>query len=70
MLWQAGPFPRDWHIEEISELLSSVGFSNIDVAAKVKQKQDVDWQFRALREDFRDFVPMTMDGHELEGYRV
>jgi len=64
-LWHLRQVPFHWHVDEIQEVLADVGFEQIEVQARYRDRRAVRWTFLALRADRRDYVPIKIADAEL-----
>ena len=58
--WTLRGVPRDWHIEELEDLLRNAGFESVAIETKSPGKTGAVWGFRALRCDMRDLIPIAV----------
>ena len=53
-LWHLRQVPLGWHVLELEEVLKEVGFEEIEVQARYRDRRSARWTFMALRTDRRD----------------
>ena len=63
-VWNLRHAPALWHVEEIEEVLHGVGFTQVEVLAKSRDRRNVSWTFRAMRNDRREYVPIVVEDEE------
>ena len=63
-VWNLRHAPAPWHVEEIEEVLRGVGFTEVEVLAKSKDRRNVSWTFRAMRTHRRQYVPIVVEDEE------
>ncbi|CAE7807885.1 Otud1 [Symbiodinium sp. CCMP2456] len=59
--WHLRGSSSAWIPEDIEALLASVGFTEVTIEAKLLRRGLPVWEFRAVRADFRDFVPIELE---------
>ena len=64
-LWHLRQVPFDWHVDELEEVLKDVGFEQVEVQARYRDRRTVRWNFLALRADRRDYVPIKIEDADL-----
>ena len=62
--WHLRGAKPDWFPEDLEAVLLSVGFSELTIEAKLLRRGLPVWEFRAVRADFRDFVPIELEPGE------
>ena len=73
--WHLRGARQDWLCDDVEAVLSSAGFSRfseVTIEAKLLRRGQPVWEFRGLRQDFRDFVPIELEAAEgdIEGDMV
>ncbi|CAE7262781.1 unnamed protein product, partial [Symbiodinium sp. KB8] len=63
-LWHLRQVPLGWHVLELEEVLKDVGFEQVEVQARYRERQSARWTFLALRTDRRDYVPIKLEDDE------
>ena len=54
----------EWLPEDVESVLTAVGFTEVSIEAKLLRRGLPVWEFRAVRVDFRDFVPIELEPGE------
>ena len=62
--WIAEQVPRGWDFEAVAQMLEEVGFEQVELDGKLPGRRRAPWQSRAMRKDFRTFVPIMVDDPE------
>ena len=62
--WHLRGARQDWLCDDVEAVLSSAGFSEVTIEAKLLRRGQPVWEFRGLRQDFRDFVPIELEADE------
>ncbi|CAE7943638.1 ppdK, partial [Symbiodinium necroappetens] len=64
--WHLRGARQDWLCDDVEAVLSSAGFSEVTIEAKLLRRGQPVWEFRGLRQDFRDFVPIELEDGEVD----
>eukprot|EP00439_Symbiodinium_sp_Y106_P029615 s5451_g3.t1 len=64
-LWHLRQVPLGWHVAELEEVLQDVGFEQVEVQARYRDRRAARWSFLALRADRRDYVPIRIEDGDL-----
>ena len=59
--WRIATIPYVWDLENVTETLKQIGFLDIDILPKRRQRGGSAWIFRALRPDDRDQLQLHFD---------
>ena len=59
--WRIATVPYVWDLENVTETLKQIGFLDIDILSKRRQRGGSAWIFRALRPDDRDQLQLHFD---------
>ena len=59
--WGIATVPHLWDLENVTETLKQIGFLDIDILSKQRQRGGAAWIFRALRPDDRDQLQLHFD---------
>ena len=59
--WRVATVPHAWDLENVTETLKQIGFQDIDILSKQRQRGGSAWIFRALRTDDRDQLQLHFD---------
>ncbi|CAE7869253.1 RNR1 [Symbiodinium sp. KB8] len=55
----------EWNVDELEEVLKDVGFEQVEVQARYRDRRAVRWTFLALRAGRRDYVPIKIEDADL-----
>ncbi|CAE7193637.1 unnamed protein product [Symbiodinium sp. CCMP2592] len=64
-LWHLRQVPMGWHVLELEEVLKDVGFEQIEIQARYRERRSTRWSFLALRADRQDYVPIKLEDEVL-----
>ena len=65
--WHFRGARQDWLCDDVEAVLLAAGFSEVTIEARLLRRGQPVWEFRGLRQDFRDFVPIELEaGDEAE----
>ena len=64
-LWHLRQVPFGWHVAELEEVLKDVGFEQVEVQARYRDRRAARWSFLALRADRRDYVPIKIEDEDM-----
>ncbi|CAE7345760.1 unnamed protein product [Symbiodinium sp. KB8] len=64
-LWHLRQVPLGWHVAELEEVLVDVGFEQVEIQARYRDRRAARWTFLALRTDRRDYVPIKIEDEAL-----
>ena len=60
-IWHLRGAHHSWLCEDIETILEDAGFIEISVESRLSRGGLPVWEFKAKRDDFRDFVPIALD---------
>ena len=59
--WHLRGAHHSWLCEDIESILENAGFTEISIESRLSRSALPVWEFKAKRDDYRDFVPIALD---------